>query len=255
MHRIAVCLSGQPRTWKIAAPSIVRYFKAAKVPHDNVAVDFFIHTWENNVWQQGALRTEESVDEAADIRRAFEPIAMQVESPRANKKYWHPLFDSLTRSIFLKREHELAEGFEYDVVVKSRLDVAFPPGEVFTPPKIMPMVCHTVDSIGTIGYEYYQRNFNDVMFMGDSSTMDIVTDAFRWVDSSPDTNDKDVYSRVGPGVMLYRHMVAHGIHPTCISPDLDHVIVRKEAQDRALNIDVDYEEVKKIHRSYYGYGE
>ena len=38
--RIAVCISGQPRTWRTAKDNILKYFEL-----DNAQVDFFIHTF------------------------------------------------------------------------------------------------------------------------------------------------------------------------------------------------------------------
>ena len=45
IKRIAVCFSGQARTWRTAKDNILKYFDLSE---QGCQVDFFIHTWDIN---------------------------------------------------------------------------------------------------------------------------------------------------------------------------------------------------------------
>ena len=44
MNRVAVCLSGQLRTYKITLPTIAKFFKDLTIDGKPVEVDYFIHS-------------------------------------------------------------------------------------------------------------------------------------------------------------------------------------------------------------------
>ena len=48
VKRIAVCFSGQARTWRTAKDNILKYFHLSE---QGCQVDFFIHTWDNNQYR------------------------------------------------------------------------------------------------------------------------------------------------------------------------------------------------------------
>ena len=52
-YNIAVCLSGQSRTWSTAKENILNYFDVKINTHKNckINVDFFIHTWDNTSYK------------------------------------------------------------------------------------------------------------------------------------------------------------------------------------------------------------
>ena len=54
--RVAVCISGQSRTWKVAYKSILSFFDMG------ANVDFFIHTWDTNSYRDIDIPRWECVD-------------------------------------------------------------------------------------------------------------------------------------------------------------------------------------------------
>jgi len=78
IRKIAVCLSGQARTWRTAKDNILKYFDLVE---QGCEIDFFIHTWDINqyrdkndiVWLQ---RTDQKVapNEKEDLIQAFNPV-------------------------------------------------------------------------------------------------------------------------------------------------------------------------------------
>lgn len=252
--RIAVCLSGQPRTWRIAAPSIKEFFNKSIVDNKQAEVDYFIHTWSNNSWREPGGGWTNSIEIEDDIRTTFSPKMMLFQNQPSHDKNigFSSLFRSMSLANVLKSQYELEHNFEYDCVVKSRLDVAFAPNTGFVIHKVEPMVAYCSDNIFTIGYEFFQRNFSDIFFWSDSSTMDIAIDAWRWRQSQGDGRETlEMANRIGPGASLYQNMVSHGVHPMHSLVRFDAVIVRKQALDRNLDIMNDWREIKKIHHEYY----
>ena len=120
MAKIALCLSGQPRSFEEG----YEYNKRNLLDHYDV--DVFIHTWE--------------FDGLEEYARLYDPIAMMVEKPLVGKfdeQYTntpnaerHPprftvaMLHSIYKSCELKTTHELTDRFVYNWVVKSRSDYA-----------------------------------------------------------------------------------------------------------------------------------
>ena len=120
MAKIALCLSGQPRSFEKG----YEYHKRNLLDHHDV--DVFIHTWE--------------CDGLEEYARLYNPVAMMVEKPLVgnfDQKYTntpnaerHPprftvaMLHSIYKSCELKTTHELTDKFVYDWVVKSRSDYA-----------------------------------------------------------------------------------------------------------------------------------
>ena len=85
-YNIAVCLSGQSRTWRTAKENILNYFDVKINTHKNckVNVDFFIHTWDTNSYRDKTQPRWQNTDyvidnpnEADEIKFAFKPKLME----------------------------------------------------------------------------------------------------------------------------------------------------------------------------------
>jgi hypothetical protein len=116
--RIAVCLSGQPRTWRATCRSLLDFFAG----HD---LDVFLHSW-----------TDEDPAELDALARAYAPRAVSFE-PRplfaAEKRRMaerfptrppltiFDMFHSIARSLDLA----LQSGETYDLVARARYDALF----------------------------------------------------------------------------------------------------------------------------------
>ena len=114
--RIAVCISGQPRTWRTAKDNILKYFDLPKCE-----VDFFIHTWDKNSFRLKTdinwTRTYDPVaaDELDGIKEAFKPKLIEMEKYKDENflSIWDSIYYSFMKSVWLKRKYELDNDFIY----------------------------------------------------------------------------------------------------------------------------------------------
>jgi hypothetical protein len=253
--RVAVCLSGQPRTWRTALGNIKSFFDI-----QGAEVDYFLHAWNYNTWwrepNKYADGHDEILDDAelCDLWTAFSPkgFATSSKQKKHHMRFWYDLLYSFMRSIHLKRQYEQKHHFEYDLVIKSRYDVVFDPRTKFNNVSIKPMTAYSSNPVTKFPNEYYQNDFHDVMYWGDSLTMDLIGDTARYYrQQCHDRNDINQMAKAhwGPGVWLYRYMVSMGIHPNS-TPMCSHVytVVREEAQKCGLDPQVwgQYNQIRQI---------
>ena len=118
--KIALCFSGQPRSFKAG----YEYYKRNLFAH--YEVDVFIHSWNTE------FNTE--------LVKLYKPVAYKFEDVPAgdfdskytntpNPKKWPARYTvyalySMYQSLLLKQQHETTNQFTYDWVIKSRTDYA-----------------------------------------------------------------------------------------------------------------------------------
>jgi hypothetical protein len=269
--KIAVCLSGQARTWESAKENILQYFGVCD------EVDYFIHTWDVNSYRNSGEKIRERKDyridneELNNLQNYFQPKKMMVDSYNSDifGKNWNSLFYSFMKSIWLKRKFELENDFKYDIVIKSRFDINFLqsglnhlglPINKFHIHPVKPLTAYCSNSnFDRFPFEFNSNVFDDVIFYSDSSTMDLISNVYRWnkeiVNRGTDKKNKgdfieDVEFYLGPGALLYRHMINWGIFPRneVIIP---YYVVRKEALDLGLHSIKDWNQIKEISTNWY----
>lgn len=130
--KTALLLYGHMRTYRQCFP-----FLQANLL-DAVQPDVFLHTWDETeprtrTWHN--RQGEPAALDAAAVRAVYRPAAMAIETqppvsdtrvtPNNNMSYDGQKFMlySLQQACALKRAHEAAGGFEYDVVIKLRPDI------------------------------------------------------------------------------------------------------------------------------------
>ena len=116
--RIALCLSGQPRTWRSTRESLMAFFAG----HD---LDVFLHTWREGdpaelealvaAYAPRASRIEERPLFVEDKRRLAERFP--VRPPLTTFDMFHSMAASLTLA--------MASGEPYDLLVRVRFDALF----------------------------------------------------------------------------------------------------------------------------------
>lgn len=267
-YRIAVCFSGQPRHWRTAIKNIKNFFGLDGIRHPNnnqiVKVDFFLHTWNINTWRKPKTHhyvyEEVEHNDGPDLINAFEPVSYEIEKFNKDRfpRAWDPMFYSFAKSLLLKREHELANHFEYDMVVKARLDTVYPPTK-FPLSKLWPGQCYAVTPISKFPSEFNYNNFDDVLFYGDSKTMDLVGDIYYTykilhnddaVAKNQSSLNTDPTMWYGPGCMLYEHLTNLSIHPDG-SRGFEYAVVRSTAVEAGLDGLDDYYEIRKKYFEWY----
>lgn len=270
--KIAVCISGQPRTWFTAKENIFTYFDLKG--HE---VDFFIHTWNQNTFRESSNieseRTYVDVDknEFIEMRKYFKPKLMTVEEYTSENfvSIWSSLFYSFMKSIWLKRKYELDNDFEYDIVIKTRFDVNFymegynelnrPLNKFYIHP-LVPLVGYTANtSIPKFDTEFYSNTFDDVFFYADSKTMDIISNIYFWFKDIVNKSCEEISKHefitnreffMGPGTLLYSYLSKWLIHPHG-RVYVPYYIVRKDSQDKNLHSVNNWKEIREISLNWY----
>jgi hypothetical protein len=267
--RIAVCFSGQPRYWQESLANIKRFFEH-EYPHPelglDVETDYFIHTWDTNSWR--LPKTDHNVfedikhsdDEA--IKEAYSPKGIIIEEYNKDRfipRAFDPMFYSFARSMMLKREYELQHSFQYDLVIKARLDVIYNPANKFPLQRVWPGVCYTSTPISKFASEFNYNNFDDVLFYGDSPTMDLVGDLYDTHNvEKPMTYqiknqaglNLDTTLWYGPGCLLYKYMTKLSIHPDGSRP-FEYAVMRSTAVDAKLDSVYNYDEIRSKWFEWY----
>jgi hypothetical protein len=152
--KIAICFSGEPRFVKECYESINKNLIDPNKHHD---IDFFVHTWyspeiENKVLYTSEVSSFSGVSLGKNvnytINEIYSPVRM-IEEPhkkfiknldwkKTAEKYFggidneefksikinnfYSFMYSNMRSLLLKKEYELENGFEYDYVIRMRFD-------------------------------------------------------------------------------------------------------------------------------------
>ena len=261
--RIAMCMYGQPRTWKYCSDWILHAFPHSKVfdgafskPIRNTAFDF---NWEvsdkieiecdyfldikrqnffNNSIEGGVdFVSDEEVDAMIKKFLPKKHVVTNIEEDEKFKMggYWHfaRMFSSICRTMNLKKMHELETGAQYDLVVFHRYDSFLGPDphkylfEVFGN-GIRPLMVYT--SGGHTGRRYTERwqpGVDDMILMGDDLSMDLLSSWFeRIFNHSP--NKCDINKFFGPNIAIEKAIQDCGI----LKFPMNHVSValaRKEA--------------------------
>lgn len=163
--KIAVCLSGQPRTWRQCYDTWNILFKDLKknenLKDEDIEVDYFIHTWDFNskpysVWTRERWGMDgfiappadyQTSDEIFDYINTIKPKEFLIESEakslftkdsldtrtqfRTNSVQWCPLswassqLYGIMMAGHLKKQYELENRFRYDMCVRLRPDLYF----------------------------------------------------------------------------------------------------------------------------------
>tara|TARA_Y100000389_G_C17468560_1_gene528038 strand:+ start:2482 stop:3288 length:807 start_codon:yes stop_codon:yes gene_type:complete len=262
--RVAVCFSGQIRDWQFAKKNILKFFSAAHL--NEVTVDYFIHTWDTNTWRFPKKHHHEFVDEKHNdfpqLVKIYSPVNyhMSVYKSREWKLTWDPLFYSFEYSMLLKQQYELENNFTYDIVIKARPDI------MYNPTKRFPFYhhvnngsCYTATDIARFPSEFNKQCFDDVMFFGDSKTMDIMSGLYKYyalknrdsrnLEKTTPQTDINTELHLGPGTLLYQYAVKHNIHPD--SYKIDYAIVRSTMRGKELDSVEDYDKIKKLWQEWY----
>lgn len=174
--KVALCLSGQPRMFRKAHEYVKEHLL------DKYDVDVFAHSWNTNV---------NDVMSACHLYHSYGPCITPPLNPDGLTEYpdidpkWPAknvisMFYSVFKANEQKREHELREGFRYDVVVKSRFDFAL---------NIVPDFNKMEQGKVYVPNDYIKGHIkpngiicNDQFAYGDSKTMDSYSNTFWNID-------------------------------------------------------------------------
>lgn len=231
--KIAVCLSGQLRTWKIAGPNIKRFF--------GPDVDYFIHSWTESA-ERTSIGTHSvdygvthDADEINEVVKFFQPTRCQFETILQQEGFvtgrWVNLFYSLDKSMKLKQQFEKEKRFKYDIVVKCRFDLAFHPAFTFSALlnmgrnwEIEPQAAKYVFSsiVNQLPNEGFANQIDDCFFYTSSPVADYVSHN-AYLEALQTCADVNLRKKplaqtrdYGPGAILFKSLSEAGCAPRVI---------------------------------------
>jgi hypothetical protein len=163
--KVAVCISGQLRSWEDCYKTWIKLFDTIKNHPDvigkNVEFDYFFHIWDFNtipefIWREkykklGYVKkitpvSKEEIQQIIDIFNPKKYLIQDKDVSLSREKITDDKATSLTsnkipikshiswttsqlysimRCAFLKREYEVENNFEYDVCIRMRFDLSF----------------------------------------------------------------------------------------------------------------------------------
>lgn len=171
--KVAICISGQLRTFERTFPALSKFIL------EPFHCDVFVSTWNDSGLPEG-VSAPVALQKAADLYR---PVVFDHECWTEVLKRWGDLsflasrcradahadrvlgmFYKIWRSNELKKEYEKANGFVYDVVIRSRADVLY-----FESPEIDQIYSDMI----YLGNKFGYGGLTDQFAFGPSATMDI----------------------------------------------------------------------------------
>jgi hypothetical protein len=167
LGKVAVCISGLPRTAIAAYPIFKNFFQSTG------NYDVFYHTWSGST----------SNDELDQIQLMYNPVNYTVQDPLTtdNGSFGNMLY-SIMSANDLKKRYELDNNFRYDLVIRTRFDLVFP--EKFRFPIDGYNSSRTIycsgGNQGINHTDYENHGINDILFWGDSQAMDIATNTYLY---------------------------------------------------------------------------
>jgi len=200
MKRIAVCISGEIRTWKE-----IKHTWNKLIRINNVEVDFFIHTWDTvfpssifiNEKREEGLTDEEiynqftkPVDEKLlnQVLDHYKPVNYLIESPREFKpknreqtifmKNHLSQYYGIMKAGRLKREYEIENDFMYDLVIRARFDIKFDSVIIVDDNKPETNVIYGNHYDFYFDEDFYKGRIGDMFWCSDSLTYDILSDFY-----------------------------------------------------------------------------
>ena len=234
--RVAICMSGQLRTWKNCSPNVFEL--VSRLGHQ---VDFFCHAWDFDSiprpvivvtgQEETILHSQETIN---SMLETYKPVKYLIEDQEKNKSvieettnkgleiqnkrppaFWTcPQFYGIMAASNLKKEYELEHNFKYDVCIRLRYDQYIPESEIKNiievVNKVEPNTIYTMHNREHDGYP--KMLYGDVFWICDSSTYDKVAmfykaipiiDADLFVDCTPPENVLTHYINCS-GIKNYR---------------------------------------------------
>ena len=259
--KIAVCMSGQLRQWEIAKENQKWFWETS-----GVEIDYFIHTWDYSGDREGVsqpyITRDVSRKEFDTLVDWYKPKGCMFDDRKQDFFYandhWSSLFYSMAHSMMLKRQYEIDNDFEYDLVIKTRPDVVFDPRYHFSWEPLEDNILFATQG-GLMESEFHMFNTNDMVFYGKSYTMDLVIPMYfyrqKMLDQRNLFKDKLFTGSMGPGVLMQEYFRDYGIITQSIQPNrstfIETLVKLGCPQDLNLMDHNEFHKMEKYFRDWY----
>lgn len=245
--KTAICFSGELRTFRVAVPRILNYFKGYNA-------DIFCHTWNT---------TGDTQHEQVDfeyLNNLIQNSEHTLQNIKVEKSINHSgpfgnMLYSIQQANLLKRKYEIQNNFDYDLVIKTRYDMLMPPGKEFGTRQIDQRVLYySLGNRGLVHTDVGKHGLSDIIFWGDSPTMDIACDTYRYYNwqayprylqlmtgNMIDPQD----SMLSPGTLIYQRTEKRNIKLQQVQPQLLETLWRTKVEQ--LDPEKDFNEIKAAY--------
>jgi hypothetical protein len=245
--KTAICFSGELRTFAVAMPRILEYFC-------DIKADIFCHTW-NKTGELELNELHEAHVKAVVRNSGHNLIELRVDNTINHAGPFGNMLYSIQSSNRLKRNYELKNNFDYDCVIKTRYDMLMPPNSKWTPKEVESRtVYYSLGNRGLVHTDVGKHGMSDIIFWGDSPSMDIACDTYRYYNwkcfptylqlmngNMLDPGD----SMLSPGTLIYQEVEKRNIKMKQVQPQLQETLWRTTVE--YLNPDTDFNEIKKAY--------
>jgi len=243
--KVAVCISGLIRTGIPAFRSFEKFFQGLNA-------DIFFHTW------QDPARIQTIID-------LYRPTGYLVSDPfprdpvtnSDGRGSWGNMLYGIMMANELKKQYEIDHNFRYDLVIRTRFDLVFYPGSIFlNQPNLRPRTIYCPGGNNGFNHtDYESHGINDIMFWGDSESMDIATDTYQYYrHQALKANDKIIKGFVldpvdfyfSAGNLIYSRIIRQNIAVNKYSLHVHEVPWREDIADLdPLN---DYDKIRQRYQ-------
>jgi hypothetical protein len=257
--KIAVCLSGQPRTIKYSVDNIQSFFS-------NHEVDYFCHAWDYNTYKRKNMDrsvntdtiwweedTPADLDEFYTAINRLTPKKVVVESKNDLPLFaeWSSLFYSMMMANHYKKLFERDNNFRYDFVFRSTYQGLFWPERKFDPSGL-PNKDNYLDVYGItrnrMFYEFNRMNVSDHCFYGSSTAMDVFCDFYKYFYPHYNTIRGDDRAILGPGTLL-SDQCCERFNLDFVGGMIINTVYRKEMIPKdGIS---DYQEIQHFNNTFY----
>jgi hypothetical protein len=234
--RVAICLSGLIRTGIEAFPSFKSFFQ-------HLNADIFFHTWDTE---------KDKVQKIIDL---YEPKSYLITPPKIFQRFeiFGPMLYSIMMSNEQKKNYEIENNFRYDLVIKTRFDLVFYPGNRFPEHPIIPRTIFCPNgNAGVNPVDFEMHGINDIIFWGDSESMDIATNTFfayryKWcrnqqmIINGKQEDPKHTY--LSPGNLIYNNFIKNNVAAHRFVPNINEIPWREDISH--LDPIQDYDLIRK----------
>lgn len=208
--KIAICFSGQPRTWKKCYPTWVNLIEQLR-QNFSAQVDIFCQVWNFNTLPQQVRDVDPGptleIESVSELLKTLSPISSIIEDYSVSCSKSSELIDlgeiyknehggtpipwaasqfyGVMRSAYLKKTHEVRNQFRYDLCIRLRYDLFLPDSEVSKLVDLMPQYSN-INTIYAPATGYDSTSFppfrlGDIFWLGDSLTFDRMSDFYKWI--------------------------------------------------------------------------
>lgn len=249
---VAVCFSGQSRTFKYCAESINNFFSSNR----GNKFYFFGHTTNINLYKKNLAEYDLSQNETLDknkLKQDLESVIdfkkLLVEEEIPHPIHFGPQLYSLMKSNFLKQQYELENNMMFDLVIRSRFDLCYPHNSKFEDHINFLIEEKTLyANYGIMRGEFFMPNPDEIFHFGSSLTMDLVDSIYNVLvtgsfhRSMQHTQFNPAWKLVSTGPLIYKWCSMKNILPK--QTYIPFAVVRKQSID--LDYKTDWDKMLKL---------